>query len=172
MAGSWFRSYLSERQQTCFIKEHSSNSRFVRCGIPQGTILGPLLFLIYINDFPNCLKMFADDIYLTYASNNIYDINNKLNEDLANVTEWLSANIMLTLNQSKSEFMLIDLRQRIKTLQSAPSLAINGVSVRQVAHTKSLGTYIDENLSWNVHVEKLCKNVSSGISSLLFPQCN
>ena len=170
MAGGWFRSYLSGRQQMCVINGRSSNSRFVRCGIPQGTILGPLLFLIYINDLPNCLtysraRMFADDTNLTYASNNIYDINNKFNEDLANVAEWLSAN-KLTLNQSKTEFMLIGSRQRIKTLQTVPLLAINGVPVRQVAHTKSLGTYIDENLSWNVHVEKLCKKVASGISAL------
>ena len=119
MAGNWFRSYLSERQQTCVINGCSSNSHFVRCGIPQGTILGPLLFLIYINDLPNCLTysrahMFADDTNLTYASNNIYDINNKFNEDLADVAEWLSAN-KLTLNQSKTEFMLIGSRQRIKT---------------------------------------------------------
>ena len=97
-------------------------------------------------------SVFADDTNLTYASNNIYDINNRCNEDLANVAEWLSAN-KLTLNQSKTEFMLIGSRQRIKTLQTVPLLAINGVPVRQVAHTKSLGTYIDENLSWNVHVE-------------------
>ena len=170
MAGNWFRSYLSERQQTGVINGRSSNSRFVRCGIPQGTILGPPLFLIYINDLPNCItysraRMFADDTNLTYASNNIYDINNKFNEDLANVAEWLSAN-KLTLNQSKTEFMLIGSRQRIKTLQTVSLLAINGVPVRQVAHTKSLGTYIDENLSWNVHVEKLCKKVASGISAL------
>ena len=129
MAGNWFRSYLSERQQTCVINGRSSNSRFVRCGIPQGTILGPLLFLIYINDLPNCLtysraRMFADDTNLTYASNNIYDINNKFNEDLASVAEWLSAN-KLTLNQSKTEFMLIGSRQRIKTLQTVPLLTIN-----------------------------------------------
>ena len=86
--------------------------------------------------------MFADDTNLTYASNNIYDINNKFNEDLANVAEWLSAN-KLTLNQSKTEFMLIGSRQRIKTLQTVPLLAINCVPVRQVVHTKSLGTYID-----------------------------
>ena len=90
--------------------------------------------------------MFADDTNLTYANNNIYDINNKFNEDLANVTEWLSAN-WLTLNQFKIEFLLIGSRQRINTFQTTPSLAINDVSVRQVAHTKSLGTHIDENLS-------------------------
>ena len=65
VAGNWFRSYLSERQQMCFVNGHSSNSRLLRCGVPQGTILGPLLFLIYINDLPNCLiqsraRMFVD----------------------------------------------------------------------------------------------------------------
>ena len=102
VAGNWFRSYLSERQQMCCVNGHSSNSPFLRCGVPQGTILGPLLFLIYINDLPNCLvhsraRMFADDTNLTYASNNIYDINHNFNEDLAHVSEWLSAN-RLTLN--------------------------------------------------------------------------
>ena len=65
VAGNWFRSYLSERQQMCFVNGHSSNSRLLRCGVPQGTILGPLLFLIYINDLPNYLiqsraRMFVD----------------------------------------------------------------------------------------------------------------
>ena len=109
--------------------------------------------------------MFADETNLTYASNNIYDINNKINENFANVAGWLSAN-KLTLNQSKTEFMLIGSRQRIKTLQTVPLLVIKGVPVRQVAHIKSLGTYIEENLSWNVHVEKLCKKVTSRISAL------
>ncbi len=82
-----------------------------RCGVPQRTILGPFLFLICINDLPNCLihfraRMFADDTSLTYASNNIYKMNHNINEDLANVSEWLSAN-RLTLNQTKTEFMLI-----------------------------------------------------------------
>ena len=124
------------------INGHSSNIRFLRCGVPQGTILGPLLFLLYINDLPNCLihsraRMFADDTNLTYASNNIYDINHNFNEDLAHVSEWLSAN-RLTLNQTKTEFMLIGSHQRMNTFHATPSLAINNVPVRQVSHTKSL----------------------------------
>jgi hypothetical protein len=87
------------------INGHSSNIRFLPCGVPQGTILGPLLFLLYINDLPNCLihsraRMFADDTNLTYASNDIYDINHNFNEDVANVSEWSSAN-RLTLTKLK-----------------------------------------------------------------------
>ena len=85
-----------------FCNGNLSSSRVLQCGVTQGTILGALLFLVYINDLSNCLthscvRMFADDTNLTYASNNIHEINCILNEDLAYVSEWLSAN-KLTIN--------------------------------------------------------------------------
>ena len=98
--------------------------------------------------------MFADDTSVTYASDNMHEINYNLNEDPANVSEWLSAN-KLTLNQTKTEFMLIGSRQRIDTFQSTSLLAINNVPDKQVSHTKSLAIHIDENLSCNVHIESL-----------------
>ena len=109
----------------------SSNYRFMHCGVPQGTILGPLLFLIYINDLPNCLshsraRMFADDTHMISSSNNIKDINLYFNEDLLNVSEWLSAN-RLTLNSEPN---------------SEPALALNNISVKRVSHTKSLAICI------------------------------
>ena len=75
-ANNWFESSLSGRDQQCSVNGHLSNSRSLICGIPQGTILGPLLFLVYINDLPNCLeyaepRTYADDTHLTFASNNI-----------------------------------------------------------------------------------------------------
>ena len=95
-----------------------SGDQYLTCGIPQGTILGLLLFIVYINDLPNCLtnvqyRMYADDKHLTFASNNLAHRERALNEDLAkvNVDEWLIAN-KLTLNKSKTEFMLIGFRQR------------------------------------------------------------
>ena len=83
----WPRSYLDCRKQRCVINDSLSGDHFLTCGIPQGAILGPLLFIVYINDLPNCLsnsepRMYADDPHITFASNNIQNINTVLNEDL------------------------------------------------------------------------------------------
>ena len=166
----WFRSYLDNRKQKCFVNGSLSNSQSLTCGIPQGTILGPLLFLIYINDLPNCLsiskpRMYADDTHLTFGSNCVDTINEVLNRDLAKVNEWLIAN-KLTLNASKTEFMLIGSRQRLCTFDKSPSLSIDDKSIKHVSSTKSLGVHIDENLSWNVHIETIAKKIASGLGAL------
>ena len=101
---NWFKSYLDNRTQKCSINGSLSKTCSLSCGVPQGTILGPLLFLLYINDLPNCLTncvpwMYADDTHLTYAGDNTGDIESSLNHDLENVKKWLIAN-KLTLNMT------------------------------------------------------------------------
>ena len=169
-ANDWFKSYLSDRTQKSLVNGFLSEDRFISCGVPQGTILGPLLFLLYINDLPNCLKhshprMFADDTHLTYSAANVHDIDQNLNQDLKSVSEWLAAN-KLTLNTSKTEFMLIGSRQRIRTFHSFPTLTINETPIKRVDCVKSLGLNIDENLSWNKHIDKISKKIASGIGAL------
>ena len=93
-----------------------SDRQTLTCGIPQGTILGLLLFILYINDSPNCLVAYLEE---------------NMNDDLTKITEWLSAN-KITLNKSKTEFMLIGSRQRLNTFNRLPSFAINGNSIKQV----------------------------------------
>ena len=94
----------------------------------QGTILGPLLFLIYINDLPNCLtscqpRMYADDTHITYADVDVNSIQLNLNHNLDNLNKWLISN-KLTLNTAKTEFILIGSRQKLRTLSSPPELCM------------------------------------------------
>ena len=88
-----------------------------------------------------------------------------LNEDLAKVNEWLIAN-NLTLNKSKTEFMLIGSRQWLQTFNIPLSLFIDNALKNQVESTKSLGIYVDENFSWNVHIDNRAKEIASGIGIL------
>lgn len=125
----------------------------LKCGVPHGTILAPLLFLIYINDLPNCLsfsipRMYADDTHVTYAGSDLHLIQSSLSHDLEKLSKWLVSN-RLTLNATKTEFMLIGPRQR--TFE----LSIGNVPIEQVSSVKSLGIYIDENLTWHSHIDKL-----------------
>jgi len=88
--------------------------------------------------------MYADDTHLTFASNDVAHPEENMNDDLTKITEWLTAN-KLTLNKSKTEFMLIGSRQRLNAFNRLPSFTIDSNSIKQVEFTKSLGVYIDEN---------------------------
>ena len=92
--------------------------------------------------------MYADDTHLTFAGRVPDLIERNLNHYLSNISDWLVAN-NLTLNKSKTEFMVIGPRQRLRTLDRSPALAIDNSSISQVASTKSLGVHVDAHLSWN-----------------------
>ena len=99
--------------------------------MPQGTILGPLLFLVYINDLPNCLslsipRMYADDTHITYAGSDLHVIQYSLSHDLEKLSKWLVCN-RLTLNATKTEFMVIGSRQRLSTLSDTLELSIDKI---------------------------------------------
>ena len=134
--GNWFKSNLENRTQMCAINGSLSNNRSLTCGVPQGTILGPLLLLLYINDLQNCLsnrepRMYADDTHLSYEGYFVDNLQLYLNLDLENVHNWLRAN-KITLNMTKTEFMLIGSRQRLSTLTDSPTITINDKQVSQV----------------------------------------
>ena len=149
-AYDWFESYLNNRTQKCVVNGLLSKLCSLGCGVPQGTILGPLLFFIYINDLPNCLsfcqpRMYADDTHITYASAYLHSMQSSLNRDLSNIHKWLLCN-KLTLNSTKTEFMLIGSRQKLSTLSESLELSIDNIPIKQVSTTKSLGTLIDNNI--------------------------
>ena len=156
-AVNWFKSYLTNRTQQCFVNGSLSRICSLKCGVPQGTNLGPFLFLIYIND---CLtlcqpRMYADDTHITCASIDVNLIQSNLNHDLDNLNKWLISN-KLTLNNAKTEFMLNGSRQKLSTLSNPLELSIDNVPMEHVSSVKSLGIFID----------KLSKQVASGIGAI------
>ena len=109
--------------------------------------------------------MYADDTRLTYAGDCVDNLQLYLNQDLENVLKWLRAN-KLTLNRTKTEFMLIGARQRLSTLAVSPTDTIYDNQVSQVTTAKSLGVTIDNKLDWRSHIDKLTKKVASGTGAI------
>ena len=166
----WFQSYLSNRTQRCNVNGNLSTASTVTCGVPQGSILGPLLFLMYINDLPNCLRvaaprMFADDTSITLSAKTVADLKPAVTSELNNLTCWLRAN-KLSLNVAKTELMIIGSRQRLNAQCEEINISIDDRTIKRVDHTKSLGLTIDAQLSWSKHVDEISKKVSSAIGAL------
>ena len=167
----WFKSYLANRLQRCNVHNHLSSTSPLNCGVPQGSIIGPLLFLIYINDLPNCLslgspRMYADDTNVTFAASDMLGLETQINTELKSINLWFKAN-KLSLNVAKTEFMVISSRQKLQTLNDKTiNVNVEGVKINQTDHSKALGLNIDENLSWKEHIHATSKKVASSIGAL------
>ena len=166
----WFCSYFKNRTQTCLVNGNKLSKMFLRCGVPQGTVLWPLLFLLYINDLPYCLqhsqpRMYADDTSITFAGSDVDEINSCINLDLERIHVWFAAN-KLTLNMTKTEFLLIGSKQRLLNFTVNPTANINQFVIKRISTVKSSGVHIDENLTWECHINELSKKIASGISSI------
>lgn len=121
-----FRDYPTDRTQVTVINNVNSETSRIRCGVPQGSILGPLLFLLYINDLPNCdllsdVRMYADDTNLTFASNDPEELFSSLTHDLSNLKQWLDSN-RLNLNVLKTKCLFTGTRYKISSLPSEPCI--------------------------------------------------
>ena len=165
----WFRNYLMTRTQRVFFGKHLSSCRPIQFGVPQGSILGPLLFVLYINDLPQCLEncsihMYADDTVLYFTSLCSSEINKVVQDDLNQVAKWIERN-KLILNHSKTKTMLFGSRQN---LSKSPHLCIqlHGKILEKVPKFNYLGVFLDETLSWRDHVEYVSSKVSSRLGLL------
>ena len=162
LPNQWFRSYLTNRQQFVSISGHSSQKRPVEHGVPQGSVLGPLLFLIYINDLPNAIKnsetnLFADDTCLLSSDSDLEHLETKINTDLADLSTWLKAN-KISLNATKTEVLLF--RSRKKNITYELNLKIDDHNLKLSTHVKYLGVLLDEFLAWNHQFEHLASKLS------------
>ena len=170
----WFNSYLTNRLQFTEVNGASSLSRTVTCGIPQGTVLGPLLFLLYINDIANSvtksqIKLFADDSNLFVISENPKTLFNLANNELCNLSQWIKAN-KLHINYEKTNYILFEPSKRAVAtldLNNIPTLLLDGHTIERVNVVKYLGVLINENLSWCEHISHLVNKVSR-LSGILY----
>jgi hypothetical protein len=160
---NWFKSYLDERFQKTGFDGVMSAIKKVELGVPQGSVLGPLLFVLYINDIVlavqhSTVNLFADDTLLSVVGGDAEECLNKMNEDLASLTRWLNFN-KLKLNIEKTKYMIITSR-RIEA-PNTTSLLINGSPIERVQCMKYLGVKIDEKLNFKEHLTMITKKMSS-----------
>lgn len=163
---SWFTSYLSNRHQQVNISSKLSSSKEISVGVPQGSVLGPLLFIIYINDLPQHIKycileLFADDATLYTSGPKVPSICSLLEADLNNFCEWCLENDMI-LNIPKTKAIYISSKQRInKIMADPPKLEAAGEEIQVSDKEKLLGVHIDSTLSWTYQVEATIKKCNS-----------
>ena len=155
----WFKSYSTNRKQLICVNGHCSKILNITCGVPQGSVLGPLLFLLYINDLPNISKklkfyLFADDTNLYFSSNDLDYLQTVVNKELKKFHKWLRAN-RLALNIDKTNCLIFHSAQ-----VQLPHPKIIKIDKKPITHERSvkyLGMILDPPLSWKPHTTELAK---------------
>ena len=154
VANELIRSYLTNRKQIVLGSNQSSSLLNINVGVPQGSVLGPLLFLIYITDLALCSRfnvtMYADDSVLTIANKNYCELQSNITTELNKIDMWFNNN-QLSINSSKTKFMIFASKKRHKNL----NVVLNQQTLEQVKTIKYLGVYLDDKLDWSKHINYL-----------------
>ena len=169
VSNDWFKSYLSNCHQYVSINGFESGLAAINCGVPQGSVLGPLLFLLYVNDLNQAIKPckvhhFADDTNLLCLSNSIKKLNKQVNADLKHLVKWSNAN-KVSLNVKKTEMVIFKSKQ--KKLEGDLKIKLCGKRLYPTESVKYLGVKINTNLTWQLHVNDLSIKLNRA-NALLF----
>ena len=170
---AWFTSYLSDRKQCIKINKSMSDQQPVNIGIPQGSILGPLTFLLSVNDLPlqdslEGLNLFADDATDSAHGPTVENVEKTLQTKAKNVEKWCQANRMV-VNVDKTKGMLMGTKQKLRLLPNSDNclnIEVQGQKIEQVTSQRLLGVEIDSCLSWNDQIQKVRKTIRFKISLL------
>lgn len=171
VAYNWFSDYLTNRKQFVSYNNVTSSYENVKCGVPQGSILGPLLFILYMNDIcttSNKLSfiLFADDTTVFHSNSNIKDLCKIMNEELKEVVNWFKCN-KLSLNAAKTNFMIIGTPHQTQNINdSDTNIFLDGCKLIKVCNAKFLGIILDENLTWKPHINSISKTCAKNIGVL------
>ena len=165
----WFKSYLSDRKQIAFINGYNSDLMPVDCGVPQGSVLGPLLFLIYINDLHKAIQYckvhhFADDTNLFHTSKSVKNLNTQINRDMKYLNNWLSAN-KISLNVEKTELVIF--KSPRKVLLDEINIKLSEKRLYPSNSVKYLGIKIDRFLHWHDQENSIAIKLNNIANALL-----
>ena len=161
-------SFLNSRLQKVSLKDNQSDFKTVLFGVPQGSVLGPLLFSIYINDLPLHIPsaecdMLADDTTNHTSGQDVPAITTVLQSCLSDVVKWTHLNHM-SLNPSKTKYMILTTRQKRQLLHSPSAhLSVGNQQITEVSDHKVLGVTIDNNLTWGPHIRDRCKTTAEKV---------
>ena len=160
-AKKWFENYLHNRIQIVKYNGTQSDEMTLKSGVPQGSVLGPLLFLLYINDIQNCSKLisiilFADDTNILYSHSCLKTLNDIIQIEMNKISDWLSVN-KLSINTTKTKFVLF--KSKNKKYKHDIKISVNNVEIRQVRNITFLGIVIDEFLTWGDHLDLISKKM-------------
>ena len=165
VALQWFKSYFSGRSQFVQYNGYKSSLKYVECGVPQGSILGPLLFLVYINDLCNVSKvldfiLFADDTNIIFSHKDPIFLMELVNTELQRLSCWFQAN-KLSINVKKSNYIIFKTSPNRQKLDL--DFSINDTKIDRLTETLFLGVIIDECLTWKPHVQNLTRKISKSL---------
>ena len=167
---SWYESYLAERHFTVEVANRVSKFSKISCGVPQGSILGPLLFLIYVNDMSQAVEcdlyLYADDSCLLFQHKNVTEIKKQLTKDFSNICDWFVDNkLSIHFGEDKTKSILFSSKRNLKLVEEL-DIRYKDIKIKQYKHVNYLGCMLDESMSGETMALRVIEKINSRLKFL------